>query len=111
MALYDTCTDGLALDTTPEEEEGLIQGFMVGGRAAGMVVVSVMLGLVVQNISWTAGFYSLAIVTILPVPLVLAFQKTKTTSDKLFDWKAFRCFRQPNVIGLGIFGALYSFII
>jgi PAT family beta-lactamase induction signal transducer AmpG len=111
MALYDTCTDGLALDTMPEEEEGLIQGFMAGGRAAGMVVVSAVLGLVVQNISWTAGFYSLAVVTILPVSLVLAFQKTKTTSDKLFDWKAFRCFRQPNVIGLGILGALYSFII
>lgn len=31
MALYDTCTDGLALDSTPEEEEGIIQGFMVGG--------------------------------------------------------------------------------
>ncbi len=30
MALYDTCTDGLALDTTPEEEQGTIQGFMVG---------------------------------------------------------------------------------
>ena len=24
MALYDTCTDGLALDTTPEREKGLI---------------------------------------------------------------------------------------
>ena len=40
MALYDTCTDGLALDTTAPDEEGIIQGFMGGGRAAGMVVVS-----------------------------------------------------------------------
>ena len=31
MALYDTCTDGLALDTIPEDEQGTIQSFMVGG--------------------------------------------------------------------------------
>jgi len=29
MALYDTCTDGLALDTTAPEDEGKIQGIMV----------------------------------------------------------------------------------
>ena len=43
MALHDTCADGLALDTTPKEEEGIIQGFMVGGRAVGMVVVSAVI--------------------------------------------------------------------
>lgn len=111
MALYDTCTDGLALDTTPQEEEGLIQGFMVGGRAAGMVLVSALLGLIVQNISWTTGFYSLAAITILPIPIVLAYRTKKTTIDSQFDWKAFRCFRQSNVIGLGVLGALYSLII
>jgi len=47
MALYDTCTDGLALDSTSKEDEGIIQGFLVGGRAAGMVVTSSLLGLVV----------------------------------------------------------------
>ena len=39
MALYDTCTDGLALDTTPEAEQGKIQGFMVGGRSIGTTYV------------------------------------------------------------------------
>ncbi|HPC06263.1 MAG TPA: MFS transporter [Anaerolineaceae bacterium] len=29
MALYDTCTDGLALDTVPDTERGFIQGLMV----------------------------------------------------------------------------------
>jgi len=111
MALYDTCTDGLALDTTPEEEEGLIQGFMVGGRAVGMVVVSAFLGLIVQNISWRVGFYFLAVVTILPLPMVFQFRVSDAMPDKLFDWKAFRCFRQPRVISLGLLGALYSLII
>jgi PAT family beta-lactamase induction signal transducer AmpG len=60
MALYDTCTDGMALDSTPTYEEGIIQGFMVGGRAAGMVVSSAALGVLVQNFSWLAGFIFLA---------------------------------------------------
>lgn len=51
MALYDTCTDGLALYSTTKEEEGIIQGFMVGRRAAGMVITSGLQDLVVQYIS------------------------------------------------------------
>ncbi|MBL6950753.1 MAG: MFS transporter, partial [Bacteroidales bacterium] len=35
MAMYDTCTDGFALDTTPKEDEGTVQGIMVAGRALG----------------------------------------------------------------------------
>jgi len=44
MALYDTCTDGLALDTTPVSEKGTIQGFMVGGRAVGLIVTASLVG-------------------------------------------------------------------
>lgn len=51
MALYDTCTDGLALDITSKEDEGKIQGFMVGGRAAGMVLVSAVIGILAQYFS------------------------------------------------------------
>ncbi len=111
MALYDTCTDGLALDTTPVEEEGIIQGYMVGGRATGMVVVSALLGLIVQKTSWAFGFYFLAAVTLLPLPLVLFSKEVKRASDRVFEWSAFRCFKNSNVIALGVLGALYSLII
>ena len=111
MALYDTCTDGLALDTTPIEEEGIIQGFMVGGRAAGMVVTSALLGLVVQNFSWLAGFILLAIVTLLPIPLVLKAAEEKKEAASRFEWSAFKSFASPQVIALGVLGALYSLII
>ena len=45
MALYDTCTDGLALDTVPKDEEGTIQAIMVGGRALGLVLTAPLVGL------------------------------------------------------------------
>ncbi len=111
MALYDTCTDGLALDTTPKEEEGKIQGFMVGGRAAGMVVVSALIGLVAQYFSWTAAFIFLAVITLIPLPLVILSQEGERTKERAFDWSAFSSFKKPAVIALGILGALYSLII
>ena len=111
MALYDTCTDGLALDSTPEEEEGIIQGFMVGGRAAGMVITSGLLGSVVQYISWPAGFILLAVITLLPIPLVLKNKEAELSAYARFEWGAFKSFRQPHVIALGVLGALYSLII
>lgn len=86
MALYDTCTDGLALDTTPPEEEGIIQGFMVGGRAVGMVVVSGILGLIVEKFSWASGFYFLGLVTLLPLPFVLFAKEAEKTSGREFEW-------------------------
>ena len=51
MALYDTATDGLALDTTPEEEQGTIQGLMVGaGRW--VTVISIFFGFFADFVSW-----------------------------------------------------------
>lgn len=111
MALYDTCTDGIALDTTPVEEEGIIQGFMVGGRAAGMVITSALLGLVVQNFSWPAGFILLAVVTLLPLPLVLQAKEADREAASRFEWSAFKSFTRSHVVALGVLGALYSLII
>ncbi len=111
MALYDTCTDGLALDTTPKEDEGKIQGFMVGGRAAGMVVVSALIGVFAEYFSWPAAFVFLAVITLVPLPLVLLTKEGERPEERTFDWKAFASFKQPAVIALGILGALYSLII
>lgn len=111
MALYDTCTDGLALDTTPKEEEGKIQGYMVGGRAAGMVIVSALIGVIAQYFSWTAAFIFLAVITLIPLPFVFASREGERPEERLFDWKAFASFKQPAVIALGVLGALYSLII
>ena len=111
MALYDTCTDGLALDSTPKNEEGIIQGFMVGGRAVGMVFVSGIMGLLVDNFSWTFGFAFLSVITLLPLPFVFFSKETEKPADSTFDWQAFKCFKMPGVLALAVLGAAYSLII
>lgn len=111
MALYDTCTDGLALDTTPPEDEGKIQGIMVAGRALGMILISGILGLLVDKISWSAGFVALAILTALPIPMVLKTKEAEKSVEKQFNWGAFKEFKKFSIIALGLLGALYSLII
>ncbi len=111
MALYDTCTDGLALDTTPQNEQGTIQGIMVAGRALGVVVISGVIGLLVERTSWSAVFYSLAVLSALPIPLVLLVREGERRPDQKFERRAFKAFAHRPIIALGVLGALYSLVI
>jgi PAT family beta-lactamase induction signal transducer AmpG len=111
MAMYDTSTDGLALDTTPEDEAGKIQGIMGGGRAMGVVVLSSLIGVLAQNVSWMAAFWLLAILTLLPLVFLIGFKEPPRKADQKFEWKAFAAFKHWPIIALGLLGALYSLII
>ena len=111
MAMYDTTTDGLALDTTPEEEAGKIQGIMVGGRAMGVVVLSSLIGVLAQNVSWMVAFWLLAILTLIPLILLIGFKEPPRKPDQKFAWQAFEAFKHWPIIALGLLGALYSLII
>ena len=111
QALYDTCTDGLALDTTPVEEQGKLQGFMVGGRALGVVIISSLIGMIAERLGWAAVFYTLAAFTVIALPLVFFVREAPRPAERTFEWGAFKAFLSPALISLGLIGALYSFII
>jgi PAT family beta-lactamase induction signal transducer AmpG len=111
MALYDTCTDGLALDTTPEDEQGLIQGFMVGGRAVGVVVTASVVGLLAEQVSWLAVFWLLAVFTLIPIPFVLKIKEGARPIEREFDWAAFAAFKQKTVIALAGVGFFFFLVI
>jgi len=111
MALYDTCTDGLALDTTPTDEQGTIQGFMVGGRAFAIVVTASILGILADKVSWTAVFWLLAVLTLIPIPLVLTAKETKKSVGEEFNWSAFSAFKNKTIIFLSLLGFVFFFVI
>ena len=111
MALYDTCTDGHALDTTPEEEQGTIQGFMVGGRALGVVVTASAVGFLADRVSWLAVFWLLAVFTLVPMPFVFGIKESARPVERAFDWSAFAAFRQSAVIALAGVGFVFFLII
>ncbi len=111
MALYDTATDGLALDTTPEDEQGTIQGFMVGGRALGVTIISIFFGFLVDSVSWHVAFWSLAGFSLVALVLACFIREVEKVDKPAFDWSAFKALGRREVFMLAILGALYSFII
>lgn len=111
MALYDTCTDGLALDITPENEQGTVQGFMVGGRAAGIVLTAPIVGWLAQEVSWIAVFWLLGLLTLIPIPLVLSVKEDTRKLAQKFEWSAFTAFKQGPVIALAAAGFLFFLVI
>ncbi|MEJ5311778.1 MAG: MFS transporter [Anaerolineae bacterium] len=111
MALYDTCTDGLALDTIPEEEQGTIQGYMVAGRALGVVITASIVGLLAEHVSWLAVFWLLAVFTLLPLPMVLRIREAERPIEREFDWGAFRAFKRTPVLALAGLGFVIFFVI
>ena len=106
MAMYDTCTDGFALDTTPREDEGTVQGIMVAGRALGIVLISATVGVLSQLANWHAVFISLAVMTLIPIPMVLILKEPSRPPGRTFEWKAFRIFRKRQIVALGLLGIL-----
>ncbi len=110
MALYDTCTDGLALDTTVPGERGKIQGIMVAGRAVGIIVIAAVVGLLSHHANWTVVFLALAAMTLLPLPLVIRAREPERPASRAFDASAFRAFASRPVIGVGLLGILCTLI-
>lgn len=111
MALYDTATDGLALDTTPEEDRGTIQGLMVGGRALGVAIISVFFGAFASFLSWHAAFWSLAGISALAFIIALFIKESRVKEHPAFEWAAFKTLARKEILSLALIGALYSFVI
>ena len=91
MSTYDTCTDGLSIDTTPEEERGVVQGIMVGGRALSAVVMAAVMGLLSQRGQWPTVFTGIAALGLLTVPLALLVPEPRIRpAEQTFSLQAFR---------------------
>ena len=110
MAFYDTCTDGLALDTTAEHEKGMLQGFMVGGRAVGVIISSLVVGYIAEK-SWPMVFYFLAVLTLLPIPLLYFMREPERHADERFNWGAFKAFKNSAVLAAGGAGLVIFLVI
>lgn len=110
MALYDTTTDGLAVDAVEEKDQGIVQGFMVGARAAGATLFLLFGGFIVQNQSWTSLFISIAVIPFIPAILIL-FIRFPEEDKKFtrFEWSTFRSLKNSGVLFLALMATLYAF--
>lgn len=109
MALSDTGTDGLAVEATPEHERPLVQGVMVGARAAGLLLSLLFGGWLADRVGWPAMFAMIVILGFPAIALSLRFWQHKGERPaESFSWKAFRGLVRRDVITLALMGVIYA---
>ncbi len=108
MSTYDTCSDGLSIDTTAPEDRGLVQGLMVGGRALSAIVTAALMGLFSGQGQWAAIFWMIAGIGLIPLVLTLLVQEKKDrTPEMQFSRAAFRAFKDKALLIFLAIGIIY----
>ena len=108
MSTYDTTTDGLSIDTTPEAERGLVQGLMVGGRALAAVVTAVLMGVFSERGQWSLIFYMIGILGLLTLVLAFFVQEKKERAPEIqFSKAAFSGFKDKSFLLFLALGIIY----
>jgi PAT family beta-lactamase induction signal transducer AmpG len=104
MALFDTAADALAVDVVAPADHGRVQAWMTGGRAAGLVVLSLVFGVIADTIGYQAIFLVIAGLLLIPLWYVNRVQEpAERTPAHTFDRSAFRVMLQPRYVVFGLF--------
>ena len=111
MSTYDTCADGLSIDTTPPEQRGFVQGVMVGARALASILLAAIIGWLVTRLSWSAVFWFIALVTLLPLPLVLQVEEDERPAERSFSLAGFRSFWTRRMGLFLVLGLVYPLVL
>jgi predicted MFS family arabinose efflux permease len=84
---------------------------MVGGRALGFIVLSLVFGTLVQAQGYRIVFVIIAVSMLLPLWWVLRVKEPAQRQPKQsFDWSAFRVLRQRRFIIFGLYAIFYSVV-
>ncbi len=110
MALFDTTADALAVDVVLPEDHGRVNAWMTGGRAAGLVVLSLAFGLIADSVGYQVIFLVIAALLLGPLWYVARVREPEQrTPAHTFDRRAFRTMLQPRYLVFGVFLVLAWF--
>ncbi len=71
VTLFDSTTDGLAIDITPKSEQGRVQGIMVAGRAGAFILLSLVFGTIVEGHGYRPVFLTIGLMMLVPLAWVV----------------------------------------
>lgn len=87
IGISDTATDGLVVDTTIPENRGTVQSICWGSKLGGYVIASLLVGFMVELLSWTIYFIFMGFFLLLPIPLFLLSKEPTYEMPEKFPWK------------------------
>jgi PAT family beta-lactamase induction signal transducer AmpG len=105
VALFDTTADALAVDITPEAEQGQVQSIMTSGRAIGIIVMSLLIGWIAT--AWGYLWVYIIIAIAMSLPLFWVLQVQEPPRDKVqasFEWGAFRALTHASYLIFAAYG-------
>jgi len=109
VTLFDSATDGLAIDITPRQDQGTVQGLMVASRAGAFILLSLVFGAVVERWGYRPVFLVIGLSMLFPLAWVTMVREPKTrNASQTFDWHAFRALGQPRFLVFAVFAVVYS---
>jgi len=111
VALFDSTSDGLAIDITPIEQQGRVQGTMVGGRAMGFIILSLVFGTLAQTQGYRVVFLTIALIMLIPLIWVVRVREPEERNeDRRFQWTAFKSITSSRFLIFGVFAIVYSIV-
>ncbi|MCB9444257.1 MAG: MFS transporter [Ardenticatenaceae bacterium] len=109
LALYDTVMDGLAIDVTPDSEQGQVQAVMVIGRALGLVMMSAIYGRVITAYGWQIIFWAVALFALTPLSLLwFVHEPAERAATQTFSWAALRGLWRVEIARFSLYAIVYS---
>ena len=109
LALYDTVMDGLAIDVTPDAEQGQVQAVMVIGRALGLVMLSAIYGRVIVAYGWQIIFWAVALFSLTPLFIMrLVREPAQRAVTQTFSWAALRELWRLEIGRFALYAIIYS---
>jgi MFS transporter, PAT family, beta-lactamase induction signal transducer AmpG len=109
LSLFDTVADGLAIDVTPPDQQGLVQSTMVMGRAVGLVALAAVYGRIIQYVNWQIVFWIVTAFAAIPLFLLrLVREPAQRTAAQTFQWNAFAGLWRPAIGRFALYAVLYS---
>ncbi len=111
VTLFDSTADGLAVDTTPRQEQALVQGSMVGGRAMGYIILSLVFGALVHFQGYRVVFLIIGASMLIPLVWVWRVREPAQRDEShRFEWGAFAALAKPRFLIFAAYAIMYCVV-
>lgn len=106
VSLFDTVADALAVDSFDDKDFGKLQSAMLAGKSLGLIIFSIIFGLMIDSSGYDHVFVFLS--GFMLIPFVIWKSIKKTPRKETFEWAAFAALAQKHVILIALFAVVYS---
>ncbi|MEA2071143.1 MAG: MFS transporter [Asgard group archaeon] len=93
VALSDAVIDSLAVDITPENRRGWMQGVGWGGRGGGAALAGFVLGIIIEQVGWSVAYFVPGGLIILGCLLAMLYKEPEIILEETtakFQWQQYK---------------------